>query len=275
MIPTWNRAATLIAAIESVLAQTVMPLEILVCDDGSTDDSTARVTAIGDPRVRWLPGSRGGRPAIPRNRGIADASGDWLAFIDSDDTWEPRKLEHQLEALSRADARASCSDAWRLHADGSLGGRMGERPGASFFDLASLIDGNQIICSSAIVHRALFEIVEGFPEGRALKVGEDWALWLRVATLTSFVHVAEPLVFYRDDPDNSVRAGSADAWAQRIEVLKDFDAWCRRHRSKLPAATAETARQALRTARLGRIRNRWGQFRHDVRTRLASLLDTH
>src|SRR5262249_7122187 len=96
IIPTWNRAATVMAAVESALAQTHAPLEVLVCDDGSSDDSAQRVGALPDPRVRWLPGPRGGRPAIPRNRGIAAARGEWLAFLDSDDEWLPDKLERQL-----------------------------------------------------------------------------------------------------------------------------------------------------------------------------------
>ena len=66
IIPTWNRAATVVAAVESALAQTHAPLEVLVCDDGSTDDSEQRIRALSDRRVRWLPGPRGGRPAIPR-----------------------------------------------------------------------------------------------------------------------------------------------------------------------------------------------------------------
>src|SRR4051794_13419670 len=96
IIPTWNRAATLGPAIQSVLNQTYPPREVLVCDDGSTDNSVDVVAQLDDQRIRWLPGGRGGRPAIPRNRGIGAATGEWLAFLDSDDEWLPDKLERQL-----------------------------------------------------------------------------------------------------------------------------------------------------------------------------------
>ena len=87
IIPTWNRAHTLPRAIESVLSQSLPILEVLICDDGSTDGTAEAVMAMArqDPRIRWLPGERGGRPAIPRNRGIRESRGEWLAFLDSDD----------------------------------------------------------------------------------------------------------------------------------------------------------------------------------------------
>src|SRR5262249_41192076 len=80
---------------ESALAQTHASLEVLVCDDGSSDDTEQRVRAMSDPRVRWLPGPRGGRPAIPRNRGIAAARGEWLRLPDTAAQWPPGKPGRQ------------------------------------------------------------------------------------------------------------------------------------------------------------------------------------
>lgn len=230
IIPTWNRAGTVTAAIGSALRQTHAPLEVLVCDDGSTDDTEARVRQMSDPRVRWLPGPRGGQPAIPRNRGIAAARGEWLAFLDSDDEWLPDKLRTQLGVLSKSGRRASYTNAWRIVA--------GERQPDPLLDapqpalgFAALLLGNTVLCSSAVIHRSLVAKVEGFPEPKQLTAIEDYPLWLRVSMFTEFDCVATPLVLYRDEPATSVRAEGLAGYDQKVEILIDFLAWCRRHPS--------------------------------------------
>ena len=105
IIPTYNRAHVLPRAIESVLKQTYTELELIVVDDASTDDTAAVMTAITDPRVRYVRKEHGGAAAA-RNRGIAEAKGEFIAFQDSDDVWHSDKLEKQLAYLQaeRADA---------------------------------------------------------------------------------------------------------------------------------------------------------------------------
>ena len=230
VIPTWNRSELLAKAVRSALAQTIQPLEVLVCDDGSTDDSEAQILAIGDPRVRWLSGERSGRPAIPRNRGISEGQGEWIAFLDNDDEWLPDKLEKQLLLAERSGSKAICSNASRMvPGQGVIGNYLsGERHAVTFDDLLQV---NQVICSSAVIHRSLFATVEGFPERQELKALEDYALWLRVATLTDFAFVAEPLLLYRDDAGNSVRNKGMDVWGQRRKVFGDFQVWSSRHRA--------------------------------------------
>ena len=230
IIPTWNRAATIAAAIDSALYQTHPPLEVLVCDDGSTDDTEACVRRMSDPRIRWLPGPRGGRPAIPRNRGIAAARGDWLAFLDSDDEWLPDKLRTQLDILSKSGRRGSCTNAWRSVAGERQPDPLLDAP-QEVLGFATMLAGNMVVCSSALIHRSLAATTEGFPEQKHLTAIEDYALWLRVSTLTEFDCVATPLVLYRDDPVTSVRAEGLAGHDQKIEILVDFLAWCHRHPS--------------------------------------------
>ena len=79
IIPTWNRANVIKVAINSALKQTYTPLEILVCDDGSTDETKRIISEIDNPIVKWVSGKRSGSPAIPRNKGIALAKGNWIA----------------------------------------------------------------------------------------------------------------------------------------------------------------------------------------------------
>lgn len=99
VIPTYNRAAQVTGAVRSVLAQTLPPAEVLVIDDGSTDGTAAALAPFAD-RIRYISKPNGGVSAA-RNRGIMEATGDWIAFLDSDDTWHPSKLEKQLACVKR------------------------------------------------------------------------------------------------------------------------------------------------------------------------------
>lgn len=249
VIPTWNRAHSIEAAISSALKQTLAPMEVLVCDDGSTDNTKERVGAMGDPRIRWLPGSRGGCPAIPRNRGIKEARGDWLAFLDSDDEWLPEKLERQFEAAGVSGTDAVCSNTWRS-VPGESKKSMLLPAKNKILGWKDLLQRNQVHCSSVLVRRSLFNIVEGFPETPNLKVGEDYALWIRISVLTNFTYLGEPLLVYLDDPENSVRADSVDEWKQRIWVFSDFLDWCSGKQELSNRAACTMARQQIRKAYL-------------------------
>jgi glycosyltransferase involved in cell wall biosynthesis len=98
VIPCYNGARFLREALESALRQTHAPLEVIVVDDGSTDDSVGIAEAVGSP-VRVIQQAHGGE-SVARNRGIEEARGDWIGFLDADDLWEPTKLERQLEAAT-------------------------------------------------------------------------------------------------------------------------------------------------------------------------------
>jgi glycosyltransferase involved in cell wall biosynthesis len=226
IIPTWNRAATIERAVRSALEQTNSPREVLVCDDGSTDDSNKIIQAIEDNRVHWIEGARGGRPAIPRNRGIRESRGEWLAFLDSDDEWLPEKLEIQLALAEKSGCRAVCSNAQRLIPGKGVEGNLLEW-GAERVTFSDLLQVNHIICSSTLIQKSLFPMVAGFPEDEHLQAWEDYALWLRIATQTDFAFVTEPLplVIYRDDVANSVRNNKVDVWSKRKAVFNDLKCW--------------------------------------------------
>lgn len=224
IIPTWNRADTIEKAVRSALDQTVPPSEVLVCDDGSTDNTHGIIRSINNPRVKWIAGARSGRPAIPRNRGIRESKGDWLAFLDSDDEWLPKKLEKQLLLVEQLNCKAACTNAYQYIPGEKKKGELlsWDQEKITFKDLLKV---NQVICSSTLLHRSLFEMVDGFPDGEELKVFEDYALWLRVATQTDFAFLNESLLFYCDDPENSIRRESVEVWSQRQKVLMDFRTW--------------------------------------------------
>lgn len=228
IIPTWNRADMIEKAIRSALNQTVSPLEVLVCDDGSSDDTEAVVAAIGDRRVRWVPGERGGRPAIPRNRGIRESRGEWLAFLDSDDEWLSQKLEKQLEIAAKSGHYAVCSNAYRLSPkQGVIGPFLDIPEGKELFDFKDLVHTNYVICSSVLLHRSVLKDTVGFPENPEFIIGEDYALWLRVATRTRFAFHRDCLLYYLDDAGSSVRSRGKEDMILKKRILGDFLGWAR------------------------------------------------
>src|ERR1700685_4717246 len=100
VIPTYNRAAKVPGAIESVLAQTVGDLEVIVVDDGSSDATGKSLAEMFGDRIRYY-AQRNQGVSVARNKGIAEARGEWIAFLDSDDRWEKEKLEGKFKALDQ------------------------------------------------------------------------------------------------------------------------------------------------------------------------------
>jgi glycosyltransferase involved in cell wall biosynthesis len=229
IIPTWNAAATIKTAVLSALNQTYSPLEVLVCDDGSSDNTEGVVRSISDPRVHWLPGGRGGTPAIPRNRGLRESKGEWLAILDSDDEWLPQKLEKQLALARKLNCKAASTNSRRLVPDKGVVGNIlsWENERITFSDLLNI---NQVVCSSALFHRSLLTSIDGFPEAVEIRSFADWACWLRISTQTDFAYVDEPLMIYWDDPLSSLRKDDPGFWAQRKIIFKNFLQWAAQQR---------------------------------------------
>jgi len=227
IIATWNRSASLERAVRSALSQSHPPLEVLVCDDGSTDDTEQVVRSFGDSRVIWLPGERAGRPAIPRNRGIGNSRGEWLAFLDDDDVWLPEKLEIQLLEAARQPCRAVCSDAWRVRPSTASGAETLIGGHGRVLTFNAMLAGNPVICSSMMLKREVAAATGGFPERQELAAIEDYALWLRVADVTDIAYLACPLISYTDDPGASIRRNGVTVFRQRQLVMDSFIAWKR------------------------------------------------
>ena len=221
IIPTFNRPQSLRRAIESALAQTLAPLEILVCEDGSSTETEKIISSFNQPQVKWLTTPHAGRPAIPRNKGIQAAQGEWLAFLDDDDVWLPEKLKEQVKLAQTTGCRAICSNAWLVQ-NGKRHGYYFDEPFRGKFTLSQLLRLNPVICSSALIHYSLIEKVKGFPESENLLAIEDYALWLRVAALTDFAYSSEPLLEYTDEPLKSIRKLGVTVQEQKRRVLQDF-----------------------------------------------------
>jgi glycosyltransferase involved in cell wall biosynthesis len=178
IIPTYNRAALLPRAIDSVLAQTYQDFDIVIVDDGSTDGTRAVVEAYGDPRIRYLGLSKRRGVSAARNAGIAQAAGEWIAFIDSDDEWLPEKLERQL-ALADADPSLDIIQCWHIRdVNGVRTVALPANPqGKAGFELV-LHGWRQCSVIALIVRRSALDAVGGFDE--KIPHGEDWDLQYRL-----------------------------------------------------------------------------------------------
>jgi len=199
VIPNYNRSDLLKIAIESVLEQTFLPIEILVCDDGSTDNSKDIVSSFNSSIVKWIDCGKNGRPAIPRNIGIKAAIGSWIAFLDNDDVWLPEKLEKQVKLIySDSKVKAVCTNAFRLRGNDCSEIYFKDSVDCSY-SFENIFYSNQIICSSVLVNKMVLEELSLFPEEAEFKAIEDYALWLRISTKYNFYYINKPLLKYRDD----------------------------------------------------------------------------
>lgn len=218
VIPTYNRCEDCKRAVTSALEQEPGPLEVLVCDDGSTDDS--RVTferwQAREPRLRYLRlQPNRGTPAPARNLGVTSAQGEWIAFLDDDDRWLPGKLALQLPLLTGHQADVVSSDAIRSngHRYFAPDNRPPARPAR-----ADLEHANPVILSSAIVRRSLLLEAQGFDEDKAIAGVEDYDLWLRLAARGArFAVIDAATVDYRDH--GADRFSSASLKTQRALLL--------------------------------------------------------
>lgn len=186
IIPTYNRANLVARAVRSALAQTHKELEVIVVDDGSADDTSDKVSALCDPRVRYI--RHEGNKGLPaaRNTGIRASSGQFIAFLDDDDEWRPTKLERQLTLMDRFDA---CLTAV-VFGDG----RVKKFPRTSI-TLEDLRRGNVFDPSSMLVKRAVLARVM-FDE--TLRIGEDWDVFIRLAMQGPVGYLNEPLTVYNE-----------------------------------------------------------------------------
>jgi glycosyltransferase involved in cell wall biosynthesis len=198
VIPAFNAAPFLAEALSSVLAQTVADHEIIVVDDGSTDDTPALLRRFID-RIRVLRQENKG-VANARNRGISASLAPWVAFLDADDVWLPGKLEKQLDALRRNPDRVACATAFTVVDSALLPVEVhscAHEPDVQ----ALLLRGNLIGTPSTVVcRRSVLQEMGGFDN--ALSQCADWDLWLRICRKAPFVCVDESLVLYRRHATN-------------------------------------------------------------------------
>ena len=199
VIPTYNAARYVEAAVDSVLGQTFRDVEVVVVDDGSTDGTGAVLSRYKDA-IRYLRQGNGGVSSA-RNRGIQESGGRYVAFLDADDTWLPEKLDRQIDALESSSLHRACYSAHTIctEALAPLAVERSVRYGSTLEDL--LLRGNVVgTPSSVLCDRSLFAISGSFD--LSLSQCADWDMWVRLATITEFLYLDEPLVTYRQHGSN-------------------------------------------------------------------------
>ncbi|AON56561.1 glycosyltransferase family 2 protein [Herbaspirillum seropedicae] len=181
IIPTYNHAHFLTAALDSVRNQTCADWEAIVIDNFSSDDTVAVVERFGDPRIRLVQFANQGIIASSRNHGIALTTAPYVAFLDSDDTWESEKLELSLAKLQEGYDLVCHAETWVGPGSRRREVIYGPRERASYDSM--LFDGNCISTSAVVVARKLLEQAGGFSEHASFNTAEDYDLWLKLAAL--------------------------------------------------------------------------------------------
>lgn len=219
IIPTFNRALMLRQAVESVFAQTFTDYEIVVVDDGSTDE-TVHVLHPVISKIHYYYKPQGG-PSQARNYGIARASGEYVAFLDSDDQWDPRFLEVVMEKARGNPSLGLISTVHRVMPSGM------RRPKISQSQLEGdlyplLFQKNVITTSAVLVKRTCLLKVGAFNEN--LAQAEDYDLWLRIAREYPIAVINNPLCFWHDHPSNVSRDELTHRLCLQNVVTSNYDA---------------------------------------------------
>ena len=215
IIPTYNRAGMLKEAIDSVLAQDYSGFELIVVDDGSTDDTPNVLSRYGD-NIKWLRQHNQGVSAA-RNRGIAAASGKYIAFLDSDDLWLQAKLTVQTEFMkSKRDALiCQTEEIWIRNGVRVNPGKRHQKQSGMIFERSLPLC--LVSPSAVMVRRGLFDEFGLFDE--SLPACEDYDMWLRVSSRCPVYLIDTPLIIKRGGhADQLSRQPALDKY--RIQAIK-------------------------------------------------------
>lgn len=204
IIAAYNLMAYLPETVNSVLAQTYTDFELIIVDDGSSDNTSQWVSQQQDPRIRLITQNNMGL-AGASNTGIANARGEYISIMDADDLWETTKLAQQVDILDRC-PEVSIVYTWvtYMNEQGESTGRI-VKTEAEGYIWKDLITVNQIECGSvAMIRRACFEQV-GLFDTNLKSYGLDWDMWLRMALQYQFKAIRQPLVYYRQRASSGSR----------------------------------------------------------------------
>lgn len=232
VIPTYNRANKVRKSVESVLAQSFTDLEVIVVDDGSSDETGQTLQHEFGDRIRYYFQPNQG-VSVARNKGIAEGKGEWIAFLDSDDLWEKEKLEWQLKALDRfgPECGACYTDVQFFNhsetrtmfqlAEGNY--RHVDAMGVNGDVLRLLVKpggAGMVVCLSSILARKdAIKKTGGFDP--SLLYSQDSEFMFRLAMLTGFCYVNRPLVLFDRSPVEDRHVGVSSAWNKLEFFLSD------------------------------------------------------
>ncbi len=252
IMPTYNHGAFIREAVDSVIHQTYGNWELIIINNYSTDNTGEILDQYNDRRIRVINFKNNGIIARARNKGISEAKGEFVAFLDSDDIWLSSKLTIQIKVLSVSPHLLACSTAIRL-----FPGEMR----APFYKIwtrrisrKSLLRANSVFNSTVVIRSVCFKEIGLLHEDEALRTIEDYDYWLRIleARDRSILFIDQDLVRYRVSDVNSSGFGKAideeKEWRKYNAIIKNHarnkeeEIWLRKIKK------SELARRYIKTA---------------------------
>ena len=202
IVPTYNLERIVERTIRSILNQTYSNVEVLVIDDCSTDNTVKVIKSIGDERIVLLENNKQLGAAYSRNRGIANARGDYIAFLDGDDIWYETKLEEQLKFMKENDYSFSCTDYDEIDEnDKSLGVYV---TGPKVMKHKTFLKTNYVGCLTIMYKRDIYPDLK-IPNN--IYKRNDYALWLKISEKAYCYRLKKVLSSYRINNSNSLSSG--------------------------------------------------------------------
>jgi len=230
VIPTYNLAHLIGRAIRSVLDQTYQDFEIIVVDDGSTDNTEEVIRSLNDPRIHYIHHEKNRGGAAARNTGIKVAQGEYIAFQDSDDEWLPEKLEKQMQVFENAPAEVGVvyTGFWRMAHGKKIyvpSAKITRKEGNIHNEL---LRGNFVGTPTAVIKNECFRKAGLFDE--RLPRLQDWELFIRISKFYEFKCIDEPLVISYFTPDSISASQDALSNAHELILEKHFQDFRRNRR---------------------------------------------
>lgn len=223
IIPTYNSSASVLRALESVVAQDFEGLEIIIVDDASNDDTVSKVkNSEFSDQCRIIELERNAGASAARNRGIGAAVGEFVAFLDSDDSWEPTKISHQVKRM-RQDSSISilgCQGRYISPQGEDLGFILDNPPGISKQFWKGLLRYSYIHTSTVLTSKDRLRRIGGFDEN--MVVGEDQDLWIRLALDGNAGVLNECLVTIYDTPNSLMSRNTGREAEFLLPMIRKF-----------------------------------------------------
>jgi teichuronic acid biosynthesis glycosyltransferase TuaG len=228
IMPAYNAEKHIATSIDSVLAQTYTDWELIIVDDGSTDNTSAIVKEYvnTDERIKYIY-QNNGKQAKARNKAIKNAKGDILAFLDSDDLWLPEKLEEAISILESTEFNMVCTDAWVVYGeivyDKTIRMNIEERDYEGIDAFHYFLISNRVCTSTVVLQRSVLDEIGGFDENQLITPAEDYDLWLRILYAGYKIRsVSSPLSIYRMHEASSTTNDHAATISASVVVLKNL-----------------------------------------------------
>lgn len=232
VIPNYNRSKLIYRAVESVLKQSYNDLEVIVVDDKSTDDSVERLKEIEDPRLRVIVQEKNGGACIARNTGIEQATGHYIAFLDSDDVWQSNKIEKQLDYLNKTKLKGCFSAYEYVSQKGNREIRPKENPDLDNL-YQNLLIKNAVTTGTILVEK---EVLKEIRFDTVLPRYQDWDFALQICKKFDIGFMKEPLLVMYEQKNSITNTTSYEKKLFALKYLmekykKEIDA-CRQSKAR-------------------------------------------